>query len=137
MKISTKLEQYWAYKLFTENLLKPKDQDRFINELCEVAELQFLSKIPREIGVGEIDSYLKIMGAKFKVDYDLSYLKRRWKKLFKTKVYKKIDNYVVQEIFRRDKNRCQYCNRTHILEIHHVIPKDKKYNGPNSYYNLV
>lgn len=137
MEINTKLRQIWSYKKCINSLIEPYSQHKFINEMCEIAELEFLSSIPRAIGGQKITAYLNNMCLKFNVDFDVAYLRERWKKLFRTKIYKNIDSHVGREIFRRDKNKCQYCNRIRGLEIHHVIPKSKKYGGPDSYFNLV
>lgn len=73
----------------------------------------------------------------FNIIYDNDYLIARWRKIFKTKTYKGIDNLAVREILLRDNSTCQYCNKRNNLHIHHVIPQHRKYRGPNSYYNLV
>lgn len=138
MPNNPKLGEFLTYKICTKNCTEPLGQQQIINELCEIAELEFLTNIPKVIGIQTINTYLKNICQKHNVEFDIVYLRKRWKKLFRTKVYKRIDSHVTRDIFRRDKHKCQYCNRTSGLEIHHVIPRDnKRYRGPDSYFNLV
>jgi len=135
--MENKLLEFWDYKLFIEQLNNEKHRNSFINMLCEVAELEFLSKLPREIGEDKLISYINKMNAKYNAQYDSHYLKERWVKIFKSQLYNSVTEAVLI-ILKRDKNKCQYCNRINKLQIHHVIPKDeKRYRGVNSYYNLV
>lgn len=132
-----KFVEFFNYKLFSEQLLTERQRDNFLNLICEVAELEFLAKLPRNFKEKEILSYIDKLRLKYNVKYNSRYLTTRWEKIFKNNLYKStLDANII--ILKRDKKICQYCNRTNNLQIHHVIPKDeKKYRGADSYYNLV
>lgn len=134
---SDKFLEYWHYKVFVEELITLKHKRQYLNSICEIAELEFLARLPRITSRKEIESYLNKITIKFDIVCDVNYLKKRWIKLFKEKIYKSTADARL-DILKRDKNKCQYCERTRNLEVHHVIPKDsKKCNGSDSYYNLV
>lgn len=135
--MTSKLLEFWHYKLVSESLLSDGQKTSFLNSLCEVAELEFLSRLPRDFTEKKIVSYIEKVGNQYGVKFDNSYLAMRWNKLFRSELFHSVAEGS-NRIRARDKNKCQYCNRTDKLEIHHVIPRDKKkYRGVDSYYNLV
>jgi hypothetical protein len=131
-----RLIEFWQYKLFSENLISEKQLSVYLNSLCEIAELEFLSRLPRRGTAKSIISFIAKIGIQYGVNYDAEYLAKRWKKIFVDSRYISLAE-ATGIISKRDKNRCQYCPRMDNLQIHHVIPKDrKKYCGADSYYNL-
>ena len=131
------LKGFLNYKLYVENLTTEKETTKFLKSICEIAELEFLSILPRNIKPNQLESYIEKINLKFGTHYDSKYLKMRWQKIFKDHLYKS-KSEAGPIIVKRDKYICQYCSRVNKLEIHHVIPIDaKKYRGVNSYYNMV
>jgi hypothetical protein len=135
--MTKKLATFLNYKIFSESLFSDKQKINYLNSLCEIAELEFLSRLPRGVTDKEINSFIQKAGKQYGIVYDADYLAMRWKKLFGSEIFRSAAE-ANKVIFSRDKNKCQYCNRNEKLEVHHVIPKDKKkYRGVDSYYNLV
>lgn len=137
MNIDKKLTNLYNYHYLIANLGDVKSQSQVLCELCEVAELEFISKGLRGLSANQVEEYAKLQSKKHDIPLDAAYLSRRWHKLYKKKIYKDI-SAAVQDIFKRDNHTCQYCSAKTSLHIHHVIPKDEKqYGGPDSYFNLV
>ena len=135
--MTNRLSTFWNYKIFSETLLSAKQKNTFLNSLCEIAELEFLSRLPRGVTERKIISFIEKIGKQYGVTYDAEYLAKRWNKLFGSVRFRSTAE-ANNIITLRDKKKCQYCNRIDKLEIHHVIPQDKKkYRGVDSYYNLV
>ena len=42
--MTNKFAIFWKYKIFTETLLSEDQENAFLNVLCEIAELEFLSQ---------------------------------------------------------------------------------------------
>lgn len=132
-----RLEIFWNYLKFVENLTDEQSVNSRLGSLCEIAELKFLARLPRNLKPQQLISYIETMSRKFDADYDGFYLVKRWQKIFiENQFSSNLDAWPI--ISERDRHICQYCIGTLNLEAHHVIPSDRnKYGGLNSTNNLV
>ena len=128
---------FLAYQLFVENLVSDKERKRFIQDLCEVAEISFIARLPRGFSKKALANYISKQAGRWDIEYKSQYLAERWKKILGGPFYQSTSN-ARRDLIKRDGEVCQYCSSRSSLEVHHVIPQDsKKFKGTNSYYNLV
>jgi 5-methylcytosine-specific restriction endonuclease McrA len=120
------IEPYWGSS--------KNDLSSLVAEVCECHELRLLAKYHFVRTQDEFQNTL-LRDCSIAIDTVQSqYLTRRWEKFYGQKIRK--SGLSLHQAAARDGRYCQYCLRRNCpLEVHHVIPREKK--GSDSPSNLV